>query len=441
MSNSHNSYPCSRYLVSAAIVLMLSACGGGSNSLSDTPSVLHADQKSASDSSTESSRIVNLVPRPGLPTRPAGTGTATKPTSTTTVTSTTTTTGTTHAPTSSTTGSATGSTSSTKPGSTGTRTTTLTTYKGVNLSGAEYNNSNPNARLGWDYMYPSNAEIDYYAAKGFTAIRLPFAGARLQPKNNTALNATELGYIQTVVTYCASKHITVILDPHDYGLKYDSISGNMLPLGMPAGLPASNYADFWSRLAQAFKGQSNVIFGLMNEPNEQTPVQWASVANAAIAAIRSSGANQLILIPGTDYTGAYDWVSGGNAAAWAHVSDPANNFAFEVHQYLDSDNSGTHATCVAGRGSTALVAATAWARSNGYHLFLGEVGWSQDPSCTNEGPAIMNYTTTNADVWIGWTYWAGGPWIPQSYIFMLDPANLANPVDKPQMQVLVDNLL
>jgi endoglucanase len=308
------------------------------------------------------------------------------------------------------------------------------------LSGAEYNNSNPKARLGWDYMYPSTTEIDYYAAKGFTTIRLPFAGSRVQPQNDAPLNVTELGYIQTIVTYCASKHITVILDPHDYGLKYDSVSGKMLPLGMPAGLPASSYADFWSRLAQAFKEQSNVIFGLMNEPNQQSPAQWASVANAAIAAIRSAGATQLILIPGTDYTGAYDWVSSGNAATWAHVSDPAKNFAFEVHQYLDSDNSGTHASCVAGNGSTALIAATTWARSNGYHLFLGEVGWSQDPSCTNEGPALMHYTTANPDVWIGWTYWAGGPWIPQSYIFMLDPANLANPVDKPQMQVLVDNL-
>lgn len=408
----------SSYLALTLFSLMLTACGGGSNSLSDvTPQ----------DATTSRSNI-DLMSRVGTPSRP-----------TTTTTTSTTTTGSGH-PTSTTT--STTSTSTTTSGTHGatSSTPTVMTYKGVNLSGAEYNNSNPQARMGWDYIYPTTAEIDYYASKGFTAIRLPFAGARLQPVNNAALNVTELGYIQTVVSYCATKHINVILDPHDYGLKYDSTSGNMLAIGMPGGTAVANFANFWTLLAEAFKGQSNVIFGLMNEPNQQTPTQWATAADAAITAIRATGAKQLILIPGTDYTGAYDWVSSGNAAAWTKVNDPANNFAFEVHQYLDSDNSGTHATCVAGIGSTALIAATKWARSFGYHLFLGEVGWSQDPSCSTEGPAIMDYTTDNADVWIGWTYWAGGPWIPQSYIFMLDPASFTDPVDKPQMKTLVQNL-
>lgn len=312
--------------------------------------------------------------------------------------------------------------------------------KGVNLSGAEYNQGNPFAHVGWDYIYPSTAEIDYYHRKGFKAIRLPIAGSRVQPQNNAPLNSTEIAYIQSIVAYCAAYNMSVILDPHDYGMKYDSVSSAMLPLGMDAGLPASNFADFWGRMAQAFKSDSNVIFGLMNEPHLQSATQWQTVAAAAIVSIRANDATQLILIPGTNYTGAHDWVSSGNAAAWAQVVDPANNFAFEMHQYLDSDDSGTHAACVSGKGATVLSDATTWARSMGYHLFLGEVGWSHDPSCANEGPAIMNFTSTNADVWIGWTYWAGGPWIPQSYLFMLDPADFSNPVDQPQMAVLQANL-
>ena len=46
---------------------------------------------------------------------------------------------------------------------------------GVNLSGAEYD-AGGNA-----YTYPSDAEIDYFAAQGFTAIRLPFLLERVQP--------------------------------------------------------------------------------------------------------------------------------------------------------------------------------------------------------------------------------------------------------------------
>jgi len=312
--------------------------------------------------------------------------------------------------------------------------------KGVNLSGAEYNSNAPAARLGWDYIYPNTAEIDYYHSKGFTAIRLPIAGSRVQPINSAPLNDIEIGHIKNIVAYCAKYNMSVILDPHDYGMKYDSISGAMLPLGMPGGLPAAAFADFWGRLAQAFKGTPNVVFGLMNEPHLQSATQWHAVASASITAIRASGAAQLILIPGTNYTGAHDWVSSGNATAWDTVDDPTGNFAFELHQYLDSDNSGTHAACVRGKGATVLADATSWARAKGYRLFLAEVAWSQDASCADEGSAIMHYTTSNADVWTGWTYWAGGPWIASNYIFMLDPAVLANPVDRSQMPVLIANL-
>ena len=40
----------------------------------------------------------------------------------------------------------------------------------------------------------------------------------------------------------------------------------------------------------------------------------------------------------------------------------------------------------------------------------------------------------NSDVWLGWSYWAGGPWVG-NYMFSVEPANN---VDKPQMQVLRD---
>ena len=52
----------------------------------------------------------------------------------------------------------------------------------------------------------------------------------------------------------------------------------------------------------------------------------------------------------------------------------------------------------------------------------------------------MNYTSRSADIWDGWTYWVAGPWYPQSYMFMLDPANFMAPVDRPQMKILLVNL-
>jgi endoglucanase len=96
----------------------------------------------------------------------------------------------------------------------------------------------------------------------------------------------------------------------------------------------------------------------MNEPNAQTAVQWQAAASTSVAAIRTAGFTGKITIPGTSFTGAQLWVSSGNGAAWAGYVDPGNNFIFEMHEYLDSDNSGTHSTCASGKGATALSAAT-----------------------------------------------------------------------------------
>jgi endoglucanase len=312
--------------------------------------------------------------------------------------------------------------------------------KGVNISGGEYNGGKAAARMNYDYVYPSNAEVDYYASKGMTVIRVPFSGRRLQPVLNAPLFDTEVAALKKVVNYGASKGISVILDPHDYGRQYDSTTGTSRVIGVAGGLPASTFADFWHRMAVAFKDQPTVIFGLMNEPNIQTAVEWKNVAVPAVQAIRAAGAKQLILIPGTAWSGAHSWVSSGNAAAWVNFVDPGNNFAFEMHQYLDRYSTGTKDVCHPGLGASALNAATLWARTNGYRIFLGEAGWATNAACMNEGSAMMSYMTSNADVWAGWTYWAGGAWWNKTYMFLLTPADLKNPVDKPQMNILLNNM-
>ncbi|MFS9599546.1 cellulase family glycosylhydrolase, partial [Klebsiella variicola] len=69
--------------------------------------------------------------------------------------------------------------------------------------------------------------------------------------------------------------------------------------------------------------------------------QWLSAANAAISAIRQARADNLILVPGTNWTGAHSWLSDdperANGAVMLGIEDTANNYAYEVHQYLDSD--------------------------------------------------------------------------------------------------------
>src|SRR5215510_5544092 len=66
-------------------------------------------------------------------------------------------------------------------------------------------------------------------------------------------------------------------------------------------------------------------------------------------------------------------IMGPNAQAMLNIVDPMNNFAFDVHQYLDSDGSGSHTNIVSETvGLERLTNFTAWLKQNNRKGFLGE---------------------------------------------------------------------
>lgn len=86
----------------------------------------------------------------------------------------------------------------------------------------------------------------------------------------------------------------------------------------------------------------------MNEPHDVPDINlWAQSVQAAVTAIRQAGATtQLILLPGNNWTSAQTFVSNGSADALKKVVNPDGSITgliFDVHKYLDSDNSGTNA--------------------------------------------------------------------------------------------------
>ncbi len=233
-------------------------------------------------------------------------------------------------------------------------------YDGVNLSGAEFGESHLPGNYGSDYTYPTNAEIDYFVAKGMTILRVPFRWERLQQTTGAALDATELGRLDAVVTHATQKGAHVLLDPHNYARYYGDVVGG-------GTVSDADFADFWSRLAAHYKTNDRVVFGLMNEPHDLPTEQWLASANAAIVAIRAAGASQLVLVPGNAWTGAHSWSASWygtpNSQAMTAVVDSGNNFAFELHEYLDADFSGTSASCQSATiGSQVLAPVTAWLR-------------------------------------------------------------------------------
>jgi len=199
-----------------------------------------------------------------------------------------------------------------------------------------------------------------------------------------------------------------------------------------AAVPYSSFGNLWIQLATHYISNQKVFFGLMNEPHDLPTEQWLTAANVAIAGIRSTGATNLITVPGNAYTGAHSWLQSvnGNTASGSvmlGVVDPLNNYIYEVHEYLDSDYSGTHTTCAGPTfGSQGLAAFTGWARTNGKRAILGEfAGTSTDPTCTLAIQDMLTYIIQNQDVYVGWTWWAGGP-LWGTYMFDLEPGSSTN---------------
>ncbi|WP_417671699.1 glycoside hydrolase family 5 protein [Roseibium sp.] len=302
--------------------------------------------------------------------------------------------------------------------------------RGLNISGAEY--GDVNGVHGTNYTYPSVSTVRYFADKGMNVVRLPFLWDRLQPALGGNLDQRELTRLNDAVSMIRNHGMAIVLDPHNFGY-YGS------KRLMTSDLTAGHFADFWIRVALEFADQNDVIFGLMNEPYDIPAEDWLLAANQAVAGIRAVGADNLILVPGSYWSGASSWENpaegGANGIIMAGLVDPADNFAYEVHQYLDEDFSGTHDTCPqADRAVDALKSFTQWLERNDARGFLGEFGGSADPACLDGLEQMIETMDQFSERWVGWTYWAAGDWWPASEANNIQPSG---PEDRPQLTAVM----
>jgi endoglucanase len=307
---------------------------------------------------------------------------------------------------------------------------------GVNQASGEFGIG----ALNFKYAYPGKDRIGWTAAQGFGIIRVPFLFQNIQARSSAKLNEAAMRPLDQVMNDCAALHVICLLEMHNYGAYYLDESTST---GLPGQIGTSNsrLADLWSQIAIRYKDNSFVWFDLMNEPNKQSALEWVKSSNAIAAAIRATGATNKIVFQGTAWDGAWTWASSGNAEHMLKAYDPGNNFAFEAHQYLDGDGSGTSPTCVLGSGSTRLDPFTTWLRKYGLQGIIGEVGWAANEVCTIEAKALLNHwraatTSSGGGGYIGLTYWANGPWWPDSYMYLGEPRPFPNGPEPVQLRTL-----
>jgi endoglucanase len=103
------------------------------------------------------------------------------------------------------------------------------------------------------------------------------------------------------------------------------------------------------------------------------------------------------------------------------LTDPEDKIVYEMHQYLDSDGSGTSATCVSTTiGAERIAAATTWLQENGKKGIIGEFAGGANADCETAVEGMLDALAAASDVWMGALWWGGGPWW-ESYIYSMEP--------------------
>ena len=297
---------------------------------------------------------------------------------------------------------------------------------GVNLSGAEFGRNR--GVYGTDYIYPNAAELDYYQSHGIELIRLPFRWERMQPTLGGPLDPAELNRMIKFLDAAAARGMSVVIDLHNFGRYDNQVIGS-------SGVPIAAFQQFWTQLADALEDHPAIWgFGIMNEPHDMGSAQvWPMAAQAAADGIRSTGAEQAIIVAGDGWGGAHSWRQANNNL---RVNDPLDNIYYEAHVYFDRGNQGVYAGSYDAEhayptvGVDRLQPFLSWLTENNFRGFIGEYAVpDNDPRWLT---VLDNFLRALDQADIPSAYWGGGPWWG-NYPLAIEPRGGA---DRPQMDVL-----
>lgn len=227
-----------------------------------------------------------------------------------------------------------------------------------------------------------------------------------------------------IMQACLATGALCILDVHNYA----RWNGGIIGQGGPSN---DQFSNLWAQLAQKYASQSNVVFGLMNEPHDLDMPTWAASVQQVVYTIRENGATtQMILLSGTNYD-AVGGFQNNSAPALSSVqdSDGSNDkLIYEAHQYLDGEG-GTTTECITNGVDDTLAPLTDYLRSVGRKAMLTETGGGNTASCYTDVCAELSHLNYNSDVWLGWVGWAAGMKAPPPFFLTRVPPDTLTEYD------------
>jgi endoglucanase len=225
---------------------------------------------------------------------------------------------------------------------------------------------------------------------------------RLTPNTLTgAFDPMYLGNLTEQVNYITGKGAYAMIQPHNYGRFYGKIITD-----------TAGFKTWWQNVAAEYKDNDLVVFDTNNEFHDMDQQLVFDLNQAAIDGVRAANATKQYITPeGNSWTGAWTWVSSGNAASLVRLKDPEDKLIYQMHQYLDSDGSGTSLNCVSATiFKERLQAATKWLKDNRKQGFIGEYAAGNNAMCIAALKDGLQYLQDNQEVWAGAAWWAADPW-------------------------------
>ncbi|MHB2020734.1 MAG: glycoside hydrolase family 5 protein [Candidatus Xenobia bacterium] len=301
--------------------------------------------------------------------------------------------------------------------------------RGVNDAGGEF--ATPLADGG--VRFSDAGTLRYFAGLGFEVVRLPFSLKDVMSTPSAPFNHAAIQSIHRYLAAARQSGIGVILDIH-FITSGHGWNGDGQPLTI------ADFTRVWQRLATEFQNDPGLCgYDLFNEPLLQ-PEFWKQASQAAVIAIRNTGDRHLILVEGGNWANAHVWLEYHGYDAW--IRDPADNFAYEAHEYFDAPPNGSYSRSFSaelatdpqcrGRAVRRLQIFVNWCEENGVRGFIGEFGCPAESGWLGE---LDGFLQAMDDARLGWTYWAAGTAWPASYKLSIQPGR-----DRPQLSLLVRHL-
>ncbi|KAI0084044.1 glycoside hydrolase superfamily [Irpex rosettiformis] len=306
---------------------------------------------------------------------------------------------------------------------------------GVNTAGYDFSASIDGSFTG-NGVDPPLGQYPHFTAQRVNIYRIPFGWQLMTPTLGGPIDPVFFARYNNTVQAALSSgpNVWVIIDVHNYA----RWNGQIIAQGGPTN---DEFISLWTQLSEKFQNEPRVIFGIMNEPHDLISVPtWADTLQQVVTAIRNSGAENYLLLPGSSWSSAEAFPTEAGPLL-VNITNPDggnDRLIFDVHKYLDVDNSGGHAECVTNNVQVFQNLVNFLRENGNRQAILSETGGGNTESCFTLFEQELRFVRDNFPTLAGYTVWSAGAF-DTTYVTTVTP--FTNGTDQPiWINAVVPNL-